>query len=42
MKPIVLTPDEVEERLAIEDQFVEEIVSKGEMLSRSGSEVNDV
>jgi predicted nucleotidyltransferase len=31
-EPIVLTPDEVEERLAIGDQFVEEIVTEGEIL----------
>lgn len=31
-EPIVLTPDEVEERLAIGDQFVKEIVTKGEIL----------
>ncbi len=31
-EPIVLTPDEVEERLAIGDQFIEEIVTKGEIL----------
>ncbi len=30
--PIVLTPDEVAERLAIGDQFIEEIVKKGEVL----------
>ena len=31
-EPIVLTPDEVEERLAIGDQFIKEIVTKGEIL----------
>lgn len=31
-EPIVLTPEEVEERLAIGDQFIEEIVKKGEVL----------
>ncbi len=30
--PIVLTPDEVQERLAAGDQFVEEIIKKGEVL----------
>lgn len=30
--PIVLTPEEIEERLAIGDQFVEEIIKKGEVL----------
>lgn len=31
-EPIVLTPDEIEERLAIGDQFIEEIITKGEVL----------
>ena len=31
-EPIVLTPDEVQERLAAGDQFVEEIIKKGEVL----------
>jgi len=31
-EPIVLTPDEVEQRLAIGDQFIEEIITKGEVL----------
>ena len=31
-EPIVLTPAELEERLAIGDQFIEEIVTKGEVL----------
>ncbi len=31
-EPIVLTPEELEERLAIGDQFIEEIVTKGEIL----------
>jgi len=31
-EPIVLTPDEVEQRLAIGDQFIEEILKKGEVL----------
>ena len=31
-EPIVLTPEEVEERLAIGDQFIEEILKKGEIL----------
>jgi uncharacterized protein len=30
--PIVLTPREVDERLAIGDQFIEEIITKGEVL----------
>ncbi len=30
--PIVLTPKEIEERLAMGDQFVEEIIKKGEVL----------
>src|SRR3990172_4867561 len=30
--PIVLTPEEIEERLAMGDQFVEEIIKKGEVL----------
>ncbi|MBF8264562.1 MAG: hypothetical protein HW384_426 [Dehalococcoidia bacterium] len=32
ISPIVYTPGEVEERLALGDQFVEEILSKGEVL----------
>jgi predicted nucleotidyltransferase len=31
-EPIVLTPDELKERLAIGDQFIKEIVTKGEVL----------
>ena len=31
-EPIVLTPDELEERLAIGDQFIKEIIAKGEIL----------
>ena len=31
-EPLVLTPREVEERLAIGDQFIEEIIRKGEVL----------
>lgn len=31
-EPIVLTPDEIEERLAIGDQFIDEILKKGEVL----------
>ena len=31
-EPIVLTPDEVEARLAIGDQFIEEIVTRGQVL----------
>ena len=31
-EPIVLTPDEIKERLAIGDQFLEEIIKKGEVL----------
>ena len=34
-QPIVLTPQELEERLAIGDQFIEEIVTKGEVLYAS-------
>lgn len=34
---IVLTPEELEERLAIGDQFIEEIVTKGEILYTGGS-----
>ncbi len=30
--PIVLTPDELEERLAIGDQFIDEILKKGKVL----------
>lgn len=32
IEPLVLTPQEVEERLAMGDQFIEEIISKGEVL----------
>jgi predicted nucleotidyltransferase len=32
LEPIVLTPAEVEERLAVGDQFVREIVERGEIL----------
>jgi len=31
-EPIVLTPDEVKERLAIGDQFIKEIITRGEIL----------
>ena len=31
-EPIVLTPKELKERLAIGDQFIEEIITKGEVL----------
>lgn len=31
-EPLVLTPHEVEVRLAIGDQFIEEIITKGEVL----------
>jgi len=31
-EPLVLTPHEVEERLAMGDQFIEEIITKGEVL----------
>ena len=31
-EPLVLTPRELEERLAIGDQFIEEIIRKGEVL----------
>lgn len=31
-EPLVLTPEEIAERLAIGDQFVEEILTKGEVL----------
>lgn len=30
--PIVLTPEEVEERLAIGDQFIKDIIKKGKIL----------
>lgn len=30
--PIVLTPEEIKERLEIGDQFIEEILTKGEVL----------
>ncbi|HXK28167.1 MAG TPA: nucleotidyltransferase domain-containing protein [Candidatus Binatia bacterium] len=32
IEPLVLTPQEVEERLAMGDQFIEEIITKGEVL----------
>jgi len=32
IQPLVYTPKEVEKRLAIGDQFVEEVLTKGEML----------
>jgi predicted nucleotidyltransferase len=32
LEPIVLTPREVDERLAMGDQFIEEIITKGEVL----------
>ena len=31
-EPLILTPHEVEERLARGDQFIEEIITKGEVL----------
>lgn len=31
-EPIVLTPEEVEQRLKVEDQFLTEILQKGEVL----------
>ena len=31
-EPLVLTPEEVKERLAIGDQFIEEIITKGEVV----------
>lgn len=31
-EPLVLTPQEVKERLAIGDQFIEEIITKGEVV----------
>lgn len=31
-EPLVLTPEELKERLAIGDQFIKEIVTKGEIL----------
>src|SRR5512132_3325836 len=31
-EPLVLTPDELEDRLAMGDQFIEEIITKGEVL----------
>jgi predicted nucleotidyltransferase len=34
-EPIVLTPEEVTERLAIGDQFIEEIIQKGQVLYAS-------
>jgi len=39
-EPLVLTPDELESRLAIGDQFVEEILSKEKMLYSRNPEVN--
>ena len=33
--PIVITPDEVKERLAIGDPFIEDILTKGEVLYAS-------
>ena len=38
---MVLPPDELEERLTMGDQFVEEIVNKGKMLYRAELEVKD-
>lgn len=32
LEPVVLTPDEVRQSLAIHDQFVEEIMERGEVL----------
>ncbi len=40
-EPVVLTPDELKQRLAIGDQFIEEIVNKGKMLYGAESEVKD-
>lgn len=37
----MLTPDEVEERLAVGDQFVGEIVRRGELLYTTELEVKD-
>jgi predicted nucleotidyltransferase len=34
-EPLVLTPQEVKERLAIGDQFIEEIIYRGEVLYTS-------
>ena len=33
LSPIVLTPEEIKQRLEIGDQFIEEILTKGEVLS---------
>lgn len=38
-EPIVLTPKELKERLAIGDQFIEEIVTKGKLLYGTEMEV---
>ena len=35
-EPIVITPEELEERMRRGDQFFEEIVSKGELLYEAG------
>ena len=32
LSPIVLTPDEIKQRLEIGDQFIEEILTRGEVL----------
>ena len=37
----MLTPKEVKERLAIGDQFIEEIVSNGKLLYSTESEAKD-
>jgi predicted nucleotidyltransferase len=36
LSPLVVTPDELEERLALGDQFLQEIVQKGEVLYARG------
>lgn len=40
-EPIVLTPDELEERLTIGDQFIKGIVTKGKILYVAALEVNN-
>jgi len=35
LETLVMTPDEIEQRLSIGDHFVEEIINKGEMLYAS-------
>lgn len=39
--PIVLTPEEIKERLAIGDQFIKGIVTKGKLLYAADLEVNN-